>query len=260
MSGWISRTQFDGPGTRAAMTAENPGAFAARSESGTRLRGARISLITYDAPHKKTQDVLSRLIRQSRFEISLTLVPFKQRPERATAFHHRPAQLIGPDPHSLAQKYKLETFALEDWQSFNQRIDYFLICGAGLLDGRFCTNAQIINCHPGLIPQSRGLDAFKWCIYKGWRLGNTLHRIDDGVDLGIVLHHQPTDVFEEDDLATLASRHYDAEIDLLVDFDRYLQGGTILSLEIQEPTKRMPVSIEPKMLRNFENFKRRFAA
>jgi len=242
------------------MTAGNPGPSGAGSESALKSRGARISLITYDAPHKKTQDVLFRLLRQSRFEISLTLVPFKQRPERATAFHHRPAQLVGLDPKSLAQEHKLETFVLDDWQSFNQRIDYFLICGAGLIDGRFCASAQIINCHPGLIPQSRGLDAFKWCIYKGWRLGNTLHRIDEGVDLGVVLHHQPTDVFADDDLATLAIRHYDAEIDLLVNFDRYLEGGTILSFEPQAPTKRMPAALEPEMLRNFENFKRQFAA
>jgi phosphoribosylglycinamide formyltransferase-1 len=240
------------------MTAEMSEASA--RDSATKLRAARVSLITYDAPHKKTQDILFRLLVQGRFELTLTLVPFKSRPQRATAFQHRPAQLVGPDPRTLAKQYKLETFALDDWRSFEQRIDYFLICGAGLIDGSFCASAQIINCHPGLIPQSRGLDAFKWCIYKGWRLGNTLHRIDRGVDLGTILHHLPTDVFEEDDLAALAIRHYQAEIDLLANFDRYLMGGTVLSFDQQEPTKRMPAALEPEMMRSFENFKRRFAA
>jgi len=240
------------------MTVETREPFA--PNSADKLRGAHVSLITYDAPHKKTQDILFRLLRQGRFKITLTLVPFKSRPQRTTAFQHRPAQLVGPDPRTLAKEYQLETFALEDWRAFKQRIDYFLICGAGLIDGSFCTSAQIINCHPGLIPQSRGLDAFKWCIYKGWRLGNTLHRIDGGVDLGTILHHRPTDAFAEDDLAALAMRHYEAEIDLLVNFDRYLVGGTVLSLDQQEPTKRMPAALEPEMMRNFENFKRRFAA
>jgi methionyl-tRNA formyltransferase len=238
------------------VSVEHPTAGA--GGSGIGVRGARIALITYDAPHQKTQDVLSRLLHRNRFHISLTLVPFKQRPQRATVFDHRPAQLVGPHPKTLAHEHNLEMFALEDWQSFNQTVDYFLICGSGLIDGRLCASAQIINCHPGLIPQSRGLDAFKWCIYKGLRLGNTLHRIDEGVDLGLVLHHQPTEVFEEDDLAKLARRHYDAEIDLLANFDRYLERGTVLSLEKQEPTKRMPVSLEPEMMRNFENFKRQF--
>ncbi|HEY0282623.1 MAG TPA: formyltransferase family protein [Rhizomicrobium sp.] len=151
----------------------------------------------------------------------------------------------------------MEALALEDWESFYRRIDYFLVCGCGLLDGRFCTSARIINCHPGLIPQTRGLDAFKWCIYKGRPLGVTLHRIDERVDLGTVLHHEPTDVFEEDDLATLAARHYNAEVDLVANFDRYLKGGTILPLEIQDATKRMPLEVEREMLRNFETFKRR---
>jgi hypothetical protein len=241
------------------VTVEHPTAGAGDDGSETGVGSARISLITYDAPHKKTQDVLLRLLRRNRFQISLTLVPFKQRPQRATVFDHRPGQLVGTHPKTLAQEHNLELFALDDWQSFSQMVDYFLICGAGLIDGRLCASAQIINCHPGLIPQSRGLDAFKWCIYKGLRLGNTLHRIDEGVDLGIVLHHQPTDVLEEDDLAKLARRHYDAEIDLLANFDRYLEGGTVLFLEKQEPTKRMPVSLEPEMMRNFENFKRQFA-
>jgi phosphoribosylglycinamide formyltransferase-1 len=240
------------------ITAETREPFARNSVD--ELRGARVSLITYDVPHKKTQDILFRLLPQGRFEITLTLVPFTSRPQRMTAFQHRPAQLVGPDPRSLAKEYQLETFALEDWRSFEQRIDYFLICGAGLIDGSFCASAQIINCHPGLIPQSRGLDAFKWCIYNGWRLGNTLHRIDRGVDLGTMLHHLPTDVFEEDDLAALAIRHYQAEIDLLANFDRYLMGGTVLSFDQQEPTKRMPAALEPEMMRSFENFKRRFAA
>jgi len=224
------------------------------------LQGARISLITYDAPHKKTQDVLSRLLRHNQFDISLTLVPFKQRPGRAIAFVHRPAQLVGPDARSLAKQHNLETFAIAQWESFYLGVDYFLVCGAGLIDPRFCAGAQIINCHPGLIPQSRGRDAFKWCIYKGLQLGNTLHRIDEGVDLGTILHHQPTAVFADDDLAALAARHYEAEIELLASFERYLAGGCVLAFERQEPSKRMRAALEGDMLCNFENFKRRFAA
>lgn len=215
----------------------------------------RVNLITYDAPHKKTQEVLFRLLRRRKFEISLTLVPLKPRPNRLTAIQHRPFQLTGPDPHSLARKYDLETLAFENWESFYQRVDYFLVCGCGLIDGRFCATAQIINCHPGLIPQTRGLDSFKWCIYRGRPLGVTLHRVDEKVDLGTVLHHEQTDVFEEDDLTTLAARHYDAEVDLLANFDHYLKGGTILPLDIQDATKRMPLEVEQEMLRNFENFK-----
>ena len=218
-----------------------------------------VSLITYDIPHKKTQDVLSHLVQRDRYALSLTLVPFKPRPKRETLFQHRPVQRTGPDPHHLAQAHGVETFDLGDWRAFHPQIDYFLICGAGLLEGEFCERAQILNVHPGLIPQTRGLDSFKWCIHQGQRLGNTLHRIDAGVDLGTVFHHRLTDVFEQDDIAVLARRHYDAEVDLLINFERHLTGGTILPLETGEPTKRMPASLEVRMLENFADFKRKFA-
>jgi len=219
----------------------------------------RVSLITYDQPHKKTQDVLFRLLRRDCFQISLTLLPFKARPAREPQFNHRPEQMRGVAPLTLAKRYALEVYALGDWRSFYQTVDYFLVCGSGLIDPEFCREAQIINCHPGLIPQVRGLDAFKWCIYQGWQLGNTLHRIDEGVDLGAVFHHEKTDVFANDDLDALAARHYDAEIDLVVNFDRYLKQGNILSLAPQPARKRMPSAIEAEMLRRFESYKRQFA-
>jgi len=218
-----------------------------------------VSLITYDIPHKKTQDVLSRLMLLDRYSLSLTLVPFKPRPEREVLFQHRPVQRTGPDPYRLAQAHGVETFHLGDWRSFHPQIDYFLVCGAGLLEGEFCESAQILNVHPGLIPQTRGLDSFKWCIHQRQRLGNTLHRIDAGVDLGTVFHHRLTDVVQQDDIAALALRHYNAEVDLLINFEGHLTGGTVLPLDTGEPTKRMPASVEAQMLKNFAGFKRKFA-
>ena len=218
-----------------------------------------ISLVTYDVPHKKTQDVLAALMLRDKYTLSLTVVPFKPRPERETLFQHRPTQHVGPDARSLARTHQLESFDIANWREFHAQIDYFLICGAGLLDGEFCTRARILNVHPGLIPQTRGLDSFKWCVYQGQRLGNTLHRIDADVDLGTVFHHRPTDIFKGDDIQTLALRHYDAEADTLINFERYLADGTVLTLETGEPTKRMPLALESQMLEKFESFKQKFA-
>ena len=51
-----------------------------------------------------------------------------------------------------------------------------------LIESEFCSAATIINCHAGLVPESRGLDAFKWAIYHGRPLGNTLHIIDQNIE------------------------------------------------------------------------------
>jgi phosphoribosylglycinamide formyltransferase-1 len=215
-----------------------------------------LSLITYELPHRKTQEVLFKILRRGEFTVSLAVVPFKQRPERETRIRHRPDQFSGPGARALARAFNLVCRPIEDWRAFHRSVDYFLICTGTLIEPEFCSAATIINCHPGLVPESRGLDAFKWAIYHGRSLGNTLHVIDEDIDAGRILHQERTSVFEEDDLDTLARRHYEAELDLLAYFDRYLQGGAPFELSVQEPTKRMPTQLEAETIRRFDQYKR----
>jgi phosphoribosylglycinamide formyltransferase 1 len=218
-------------------------------------RGARIALITYDVPHKKTHDVLLRLIWRELFNVTFVVTPFKSRPSREVLFQHRPSQLTGPAPTSLASRFGLGTLRIEDWRSFRGDFEFFLVCGSGLIDPEFCQTARIVNCHPGLIPQSRGLDAFKWAIYNDLPIGNTLHFIDHQVDLGEVFHHQMTDIFPEDDFAAFAERHYTAEIHLLSHFDCYLQNGKIFDFAVGDSRKRMPRETEAQLVHRFEVYK-----
>lgn len=218
----------------------------------------KVTLLTYDCPHRKTQDVLGRMIRADRFSIDLALVPFKPRPEREVAFRHRPFQFEGPDAAALANQYGLKVSNFADWRT-EARPDYFVVCGANLLEAEFCLSNKVVNCHAGLIPLTRGLDSFKWSILKGNPVGNTLHLIDDKVDHGEVLHHHMTEEYASDDLQTFADRHYLNEIDLLANFDRYLPRGNVMRLSIEDPTMRMPIEIEREMVRSFEAHKDKFA-
>jgi hypothetical protein len=236
-------------------------AVASKKDHRANLGGGRprVALITYDVPHKKTQDVLFRLIWRDCCDLTLVVTPFKSRPSREVLFQHRPAQLTGPGPLSLARKFGLNSLAIEDWRSYRGNFDFFLIAGSGLIDPEFCQEAKIVNCHPGLIPLSRGLDAFKWAIYNNLPVGNTLHFIDHQVDLGKVFHHEITDVFPEDDLASFAERHYTAEIHLLSNFDSYLQRETILNLAVGDPRKRMPRETEALLVASFDAYKEKHA-
>jgi phosphoribosylglycinamide formyltransferase-1 len=219
---------------------------------------SRIALITYDVPHRKTQDVLLRMIWRGYSNVVLIVTPFKTRTSREVLFQHRPSQLTGPTPTSLASRFDLNILPIEDWRSFRGDFAFFLVCGSGLIDPEFCQTARIVNCHPGLIPQCRGLDAFKWAIHDDLPIGNTLHFIDQQVDLGEVYHHQITDVFPEDDLTSFAERHYAAEIHLLSHFDCYLQDGKIFELPIGIPRKRMPRDTEALLVRSFNVYKEKF--
>jgi phosphoribosylglycinamide formyltransferase-1 len=219
-----------------------------------------VSLITYDIPHRKTQEILFKILRRGDYSVSLTIVPFKRRAERETLIQHRPDQFTGPSAPALASRFDLPIRPIEDWRLFNDTVGHFLICVGSLIEPEFCSAARIINCHPGLLPESRGLDAFKWAIHQGRMLGNTLHIIDEQIDAGQILHQERTPVFTDDDLPTLARRHYETEIELLSQFDNYLSAGSRLDVPPAQPTKRMPLQIEAEAIARFDDYKRAQAA
>lgn len=61
---------------------------------------------------------------------------------------------------------------------------YDKIIGRELIDA----TDQIVNCHPGRLPEYRGARPVNWALRNGEHLaGITLHRIDPGIDSGPIL-------------------------------------------------------------------------
>jgi hypothetical protein len=215
----------------------------------------KICLLTYDAPHLKTAQVFNGLLNRGFSTIDFLLMPFERRPEREVAFQHRPFQFCGPTPQSLAAYAGSQTHPYEDWRALLGEYDHFIVCGSNLIEADFANSGMVLNVHAGLIPAVRGLDSFKWAIFNGKPLGNTLHIIDASADAGRVLGQCRTPVFAEDDLQTLANRHYENEIWMLVNFDEVSRQGVRYAVAHAEPTKRMPASVEAEMVRRFEVYK-----
>ena len=80
----------------------------------------------------------------------------------------------------------------------------FLVCGGcGIVPARIIRTMKkrILNAHPGLLPDFRGLDPVLWSLYKGKSLGATLHFVDSGLDTGDILIKEnlkwqyPSDLF-----------------------------------------------------------------
>lgn len=45
----------------------------------------------------------------------------------------------------------------------------------------------ILNAHPGLLPEYRGLDVMEWAILNGDDIGVTVHFVDEGIDTGPIV-------------------------------------------------------------------------
>tara|TARA_B100000989_G_scaffold298804_1_gene289982 strand:- start:5419 stop:6084 length:666 start_codon:yes stop_codon:yes gene_type:complete len=216
----------------------------------------KIGIITYNIPHLKTQDVFFNLLERN-YKISLIITKFKKFKNRTALQNHRPIQFQGPNPYDLSKKFNLKISNIENIRKYKD-IKFFLICGATIIEKKYIIKNKIINCHPGLIPMRRGLDAFKWSILKNEVLGNTLHFIDENVDYGKIISHKKTPIFKSDSIQTLIDRHYKMEIDMLVNFEKYLSNPKIFNLKTQEPCKRMPIAKERKMIKNFKKYKNFF--
>ncbi|WP_374764516.1 formyltransferase family protein [Yunchengibacter salinarum] len=224
----------------------------------TGLSDLSLGIITYDHPHLKTDQVVSRLLAQHRFQnVVLFTLPFTPRPARPVLFNHRPDQSTGRDPAGLAGAYGL---AVEPWDGKAPigPMDNYVITGAGLIDPALALGGPVLNAHPGLIPTARGLDAFKWAIHDGLPLGITLHEIDAAVDSGTVRAYARTPVRADDSLADLAARHYENEITLLADFPRHLHNRPKAHLPANAPRKRMGRATEKEMITRFPGYREKY--
>ena len=206
----------------------------------------KIGILTYDVPHKRTQDVTLGLINKSKYKIKLYTTPFKPRKKREVIFSHRPFQIEGPSPSLLAEKFGL---AIGKFSNIHQDsgIDYVIVTGSGLIDESLIKGRRLINCHSGLTPLVRGLDSLKWAIYKGLPVGNTLHFIDAGIDSGEIISQRELPIYKNDDFLSIAERLYKDEIDYYVNFEHHLGDRVTLNLDSDEPARRMPKSLEKEM-------------
>ena len=213
----------------------------------------KVGILTYDTAHLKTQQVVFSLADRG-YSLALVITPFRKRAARKVVFSHRPNQFVGPTHQSLMEYFGLECRNIED-SNWWRGLDIALVCGAGLLPSELLAKKFILNCHSGLIPATRGLDSFKWAIYHDRDVGNTLHFIDENVDMGKIVAHRITPVFSEDTLETFSRRHYELEIDMLSNFEYYLENGINLDLQVNSPTMRMPKEKEKEMIERFEHWK-----
>ena len=196
-----------------------------------------VGIITYQTGHLKTLQML-RKMRAKGYRVTLFAFPFKHRAAKPTAhtrFADRPHQLVDFDVPAFCSQYDAGYIAVDGWTErdvgaldakdhLGCRPDVYLLCIAKIIPSHFILGRTLLNCHPGLLPQNRGVDAFKRSIVNKWPVGITLHAIDEEIDRGTILYRMRIPVMPQDDLKALCQRSYDYEIDLLGNFEHHLQN------------------------------------
>lgn len=229
-----------------------------------------LGVLTYDAPHRKTQDLLLRIKALLSDDVLVIATPWEQRKAHKPLISHRPAEPHWPaaplpiNPADLCNSlgYSYSVIPKDELCLNPPKAKMVLIGGAGILPGEVIRSwPPIINAHPAWIPYGRGLDSLKWAIYKNLPIGATTHIIDDRCDAGTVIERRFIPIYPQDTFHALAHRQYEVEMDMLIgavekvrEMESSFQpiavedGG-----ECETVHRRMPHIKEMIMLRRFES-------
>lgn len=215
----------------------------------------RLGVFAYNWPHKKTQDVLLRLwvegmdlacvVAMDPVELDLPESTRRVKPEHVDQVHPRKvADRMGVPYHEVQHSTPECAGILRD-----HGVELGVIAGARILKGEVldAPTEGILNLHPGLIPEVRGLDALKWAIHLDEPLGVTAHLIDERVDAGRVVLRREIDLKPDDTWIDLSLRQHETELAIMPEaVERVAEEGAEAFDLVGESEKRgkMPPEME----------------
>lgn len=97
--------------------------------------------------------------------------------------------------------------------------DLGIIAGARILPNDVINAVRIgvVNFHPAILPDGRGLDALPWAILENRPIGVTAHFIDSKVDAGRFVLKREIQLFPDDTLIDISLRLQDTQVEMIPD-------------------------------------------
>ena len=226
----------------------------------------RIGVFAYNFPHWKTQAGIQNLcIAGYKPEVIFAADPVELKfyksqvrltPKGLFLWHPKKlANFYGIDYHVVKHNSQ-ETASI----AHDQKLDIGVILGARILkpiafDG---FSVGVINMHPGILPENRGLDNLKWAILNGQQQGVTTHIIDREIDRGQKILQETIDVYEDDTLLDVHLRLQALEQKLMIDSISYLDKNgraSLPSLGTGTYNKSVPQPVENGLMESFIEYK-----
>ena len=228
----------------------------------------KIGVFAYNFEHKKTQEGLFNLFANG-IDIECVLaadsvkLDFYQSKIRIT-----PKDMQCIHPKKIAEKFGIPYHVVvhnsEECKKLILKydLDLGIILGARILKEDIINSFRIgiLNMHPGLLPQNRGLDNIKWAILKGFKQGVSGHLINKDVDSGELLLKKEINVYEDDTLLDILLRIQNLEQQMMVECIHLLKENKAKLKKVESETsfKAVPPEEEPKLMEVFEEYKKNY--
>jgi phosphoribosylglycinamide formyltransferase-1 len=223
-----------------------------------------IGIFAYNFPHWKTQEGINNLIASG----NKPKVIFAADPVELNFYKSKiritPKDLYLNHPKKIAEQYGIDYRVVvhnsEETQKLVEEynLDLGIILGARILKpiAFESFNIGVLNMHPGLLPENRGLDNIKWAILDDIPQGVTAHLIDKSIDRGIVITKSTIEVYKDDTLLDLNIRIQNLEQKLMIDSILALRDNTpTQALGVGTYYKAVPEDVEKLLHRKFIEYK-----
>ena len=183
-----------------------------------------ILLFVYNFKHKKSIDFIYKL-KENDINISAIIAADYIKINRPKKIIKKSSfSQCEEHPFDLANRFNIPYFVLNHNSNTivdivrKHSIDLGVIAGARILDYKIIKlfNRGIINFHPAILPECRGLDSLLWSIYNNYPLGVTSHLINQKIDAGKLVMKSKIKILSNDNLFTIHKKIYNLQLDLII--------------------------------------------
>ncbi len=229
----------------------------------------KFALFAYDFNHTKTKDFilvleylgykLDCILAAPRVELNLSKSQIRTSIRISEYFH----------PKNIAKMFHIPYFVVTHNSDECRRIIKERDINIGIIGGARIISKEtidvfsngIINFHPGILPQNRGLDNLKWAIHLNLPQVVTTHFIDERVDAGRKIIQKQIPVYFDDTLYDINQRLYETQLELIENTLKAVEGKKLTDFSLVIGGKNrsiMPLNIEKNIPFKFEKYKQKF--
>lgn len=232
----------------------------------------QVMLFAYDFPHKKTQDFIFRLISEGYLITYVIATPWEKLNIPKPAIRIIPNHTGLIHPRLLSKTLKIPYIVAQ--HNSRQSIQYlkahptdiYIVSGARILSQEVikATGNRILNIHPGLLPEVRGLDTLLWSIYKDIPLGLSAHFLGQRIDSGLFIFKERLRLYADDSILDVSLRLLESQPEFLIKTLKKLKKLSVKELKdfdkLKEPYHhKMAANLEKRTIGLFKQWLKKYA-
>lgn len=229
----------------------------------------KICIFGYNFTHKKTYEGIMHLLSRG-IRINHVLLMNKVKinsPKSIISIG--PKDMNYTNPKLICKNFNIPlnifTFNSSKCIKFlnKKKFDLGIILGARILNQNVINQFRIgiLNAHPGLIPENRGLDTYQWAVLNTIPQGVTTHLIDRKMDMGKIIEKKKIKIYRDDAFLDLYLRVQSLELEMIVEAIGKLKKNPKYGKNVSKIGSYntfMKIDKQRDVLKKFQRYKNKF--